>query len=91
MLLGLCNSPATFQRTVDILLSHYKWRSCLVCLGDILVFSDYLEDHLRHVDKVLTVFRLPGVPLKLERRKLIFYWRGLPGAYPPPTNARGCI
>ena len=27
---GLCNAPATFQRTVDIILSQYRWQSCLV-------------------------------------------------------------
>ena len=37
---GLCNAPATFQRTVDMQLSGYRWRTCLVYLYDIIVFSN---------------------------------------------------
>ena len=29
---GLTNAPATFQRTLDILLAGYRWSSCLVHL-----------------------------------------------------------
>ena len=41
---GLCNAPSTFQRTVDMLLSGYKWRTCLVYLDDIIVFSNTAEE-----------------------------------------------
>ena len=50
---GLCNAPATFQRTVDILLSGYRWKTCLVYLDDVIIFSISIEEHLKHVDEVL--------------------------------------
>ncbi|CAN8075729.1 unnamed protein product, partial [Agarophyton chilense] len=49
---GLTNAPATFQRATDILMSRFKWRTCLVYLDDIIVFSRNLDDHLTHVRDV---------------------------------------
>lgn len=40
---GFCNASATFQRTLDILLSPFRWRSCLVCLDDVIIFSRNIE------------------------------------------------
>ena len=36
---GLLNAPATFQRAIDMILGGLKWKSCLVYLDDIIVFS----------------------------------------------------
>ena len=47
---GLTDAPATFQRTIDILLSRCRWQSFLVYLDDIIIFSKNKEDHLRHVE-----------------------------------------
>ena len=44
---GLCNAPATFQRTMDIVLSGLKWTSCLGYLGDVVVFGKKLMNILR--------------------------------------------
>ena len=35
---GLRNAPATFQRAIDIILSGFKWKTCLVYLDDVIVF-----------------------------------------------------
>ena len=64
---GLTNAPATFQRTLDILLSKYNWRTCLVYLDDVIIFSKNLEEHLVHVDEVLTTLRAAGISLKLAK------------------------
>ena len=64
---GLCNAPATFQRTVDILLAKYRWRSCLAYLDDVIVFSNTLEDHLQHLKEVLTLLQGAGMSLKLRK------------------------
>lgn len=37
MLSDLTNAPATFQRTLDILLSEFNWRTCLIKLGALIV------------------------------------------------------
>jgi len=64
---GLCNAPATFQRTIDILLSGFRWRSCLVYLDDIIVFSSTFDDHLGHVTEILKVLETAGISLKLSK------------------------
>ena len=64
---GLCNAPATFQRTLDILLSGYNWRSCLVYVDDVVIFSSTFDDHVRHVREVLTALRAGGLSLKLKK------------------------
>ena len=40
---GLCNAPATFQRLMDAVLAGLKWRSFLVYLDNIIVFSTDFE------------------------------------------------
>ena len=64
---GLCNAPATFQRTVDILLAGYMWRSCLLYIEDVIVFSSSLEEQLQHVKEVLAFLRKKGLSLKLKK------------------------
>ena len=66
---GLCNAPATFQRMADILLSPYRWKSCLIYLDDIIVFSNTVEEHPTHVEEVLQVLRDSGLSLKLNKCK----------------------
>ena len=64
---GLPNAPATFHRTVDIVLSGLKWKTCLVYLDDIIVFSQTPEEHLRHLDEVLGLLYGAGLSLKLSK------------------------
>ncbi len=64
---GPTNAPATFQRALDIILSGYKWNTCLVHLDDVIVFSKTLGEHIDHVDAVLTALREAEVSLKLRK------------------------
>jgi hypothetical protein len=64
---GLRNAPATFQRAIDIILSGLKWRTCLVYLDDIIIYSTSREDHYHHVDEVLTTLGKAGLSLKLKK------------------------
>ena len=64
---GLRNAPATFQRTVDIVLSGLKWKTCLVYLDDIIVFSNTEYDHFRHLEEVLSLLYGAGLSLKLTK------------------------
>ena len=57
---GLTNSPATFQRVMDILLSPFRWKLCLVYLDDIIIFSKSWEAHIVHVDEILAVLAKAG-------------------------------
>ncbi len=64
---GLKNAPATFHRVVDIILAGVKWQHCFVYLDDVIVFSNEVESHLRHLDKVLRLLGDAGISLKLKK------------------------
>ena len=49
---GLCNAPSTFQRAMDHVLAGLKWRTCIVYVDDILVFSATFEGHLKDLAEV---------------------------------------
>ena len=46
---GVANAPATFQRMMNSLFKEELDAFVLVYLDDILVFSQTLEDHIRHI------------------------------------------
>ena len=53
MAFGLMNASATFQRILDILISGYRWKSCLIYLDHMFIFSKDHETHLKDVDVIL--------------------------------------
>jgi len=64
---GLSNAPATFQRAIDMILGELKWKSCLVYLDDIIVFSQSAGKHVEHIREVFTTLRGAGVFLKAKK------------------------
>ena len=64
---GLKGAPATFQRTLDIILSGVRWQICLLYLDDVIVFSRTHEEHADHLDTVFSLLRTAGVSLKLKK------------------------
>lgn len=64
---GLCNSPATFQRLMQIIFREEQNQFLLVFLDDVLVYSDTLEAHLKQLEVVLQ--RLAQHGLKAEPSK----------------------
>ena len=64
---GLRNAPGTFQRALDIVLSGVRWHSYLIYLDDVIVFSRSTDEHLRHVDEILTLLRRAGITLELTK------------------------
>ena len=65
--MGLANSPSTFQRLMLNILRPVLGRTVYVYLDDILVFSDNLEDHLKHIREVFDLLRAAGLKLKLKK------------------------
>ncbi len=49
---GNTNAPATFPRTIDIILARFKWKSCLVYIDPIIVYPSSFDDQLRHVKEI---------------------------------------
>ena len=51
---GLTNAPATFTALMNHILRPFLRRSVVVFLDDILIFSRSWQDHLKHLDEVLS-------------------------------------
>ncbi|GBG84623.1 hypothetical protein CBR_g38905 [Chara braunii] len=54
---GLCNAPGTFQHAMNRIFHDYLDKFVIVYLDDILIFSKTVEEHVAHLDKVLSLLR----------------------------------
>ena len=64
------NAPISFQTVMTHILRGLNFKSCLVYVDDILVFSSSFEEHLKHLDQVFS--RLRSANLKLNPSKCDF-------------------
>ena len=67
---GLTNAPSTFQRIMECVLRGLNWKSCLIYLDDIIVFSRTFDEHLLRLRDVFERFR--DADLKLKPTKCSF-------------------
>lgn len=67
---GLCNAPATFQARINEILRPYLDIFCTAYIDDILIYSDSLEEHRKHVKQVFEA--LCGTGLQLDIKKCEF-------------------
>lgn len=61
---GLCNSPSTFQRLMEHVLRGLNWKTCLIYIDDIIIYSRSFEEHLQHLEDVFLRLRQANVKLK---------------------------
>jgi hypothetical protein len=50
------NAGATFQRMMEIVLRDVVWKCCMVNVDDVVVYSATWQEHLQHIDQVLTAW-----------------------------------
>jgi len=62
---GLKNAPPTFQRAMNILFSHLP--NVLVYMDDIIIFSDNLTEHLKHIRSVLDTLKKHQLQIQLDK------------------------
>ena len=68
---GLKCAPATFQRLMDLVLAGLSWRTCLVYLDDVLIFTaGSFAQHVADVKEVFT--RLHDHGLRAQPSKCRF-------------------
>jgi len=67
---GLSNAPETFQRAIDMILGGLKWKSCLVYLEDIIVFSQSAGELGERLREVFAALRGAGISLKAKKCSL---------------------
>ena len=68
---GATNAPATFQRLMHDCLGDLDMNWCIVYLGDIIIFSDTKEEHLKRLEAVFQ--KLSAAGLKLKPSKCFFF------------------
>ena len=66
---GLQNSPSQYQRRMQRALGHLPF--VRIFIDDVVVFSNTLEDHHRHVEQLLLTCREKGVFLKRSKVQLL--------------------
>jgi hypothetical protein len=67
MAMGLCNAPATFQRTMNFVLRDVLGKKSLVYLDDVIIYSKTIEDHLKDNEEVFTLIEKAQLKLKLKK------------------------
>ena len=68
---GLSNSPATFQRVMELALSGLQWQICLIYLDDVIVFGKDFDEHICRLQEVLS--RIKQANMKLKPIKCHFF------------------
>jgi len=66
---GLTNAPVSFQRWMNEILNEYLDIFCVAYLDDILIFSQNLEHHWRHIRTILKRVEETGLTLKASKCK----------------------
>lgn len=91
--MGLTNSPATFQRMMELVLRGLPWQVCMVYLDDVLIYSPTFEDHLRSLREVFSWIQTAGLTLNpkkchLSRDHVVFLGHVVSrhGLQPDPRN-----
>ena len=64
---GLTNAPSAFQRWMNHVLQPHKNTFILVYLDDVLIFSNSLDEHLRHLDTTLGLLANHDIRLRLPK------------------------
>ena len=76
---GLCNSPATYARCMNLVLRGLTWKTVMAFLDDVIVLGRTFEEHLANLEETLQRFRKYNLRLKPKKVR-IFPERGrVPG------------
>ena len=68
---GLSTAPQIHEHLMELTLSGLQWSLCLIYLDDVIVFFHEFDEHIDHLDKVLSLIGAAG--LKLKPNKCVFF------------------
>ena len=64
---GLTNAPATFQHLMNQVLRPALKKFALVYLDDVILFSQTVNEHIKHISIVFDLLRRAGLKIKLSK------------------------
>ena len=67
---GLKNAPAAFQRLMDTVLGKDRWKFCLCYVDDLIIYSETFEEHLQHIQAVLSALEKAGLKINPAKMQL---------------------
>ena len=68
---GLCNAPATFSRSISLVLRGLTWKSVIAFLDDVVVLGRDFDSHMVNLSDVLRRFEQYGMKLKPMKCQLL--------------------
>jgi hypothetical protein len=68
---GLTSAPATFERLMEKVLHGLQWKTLLLYLDDVIVFSPDFQSHLERLQVVFDRFRMAKLKLKPSKCALL--------------------
>ncbi len=67
---GVTNGPPTFQRIVNRILGDSRWKYSLAYLDDVVIYSRSFNEHLTHLDTILTRLDEANFKLNIDKCKI---------------------
>ena len=67
----LCNAPATFSRSISLVLRGLSWKSVIAFLDDVVVLGRDFDSHMVNLSDVLRRFEQYGMKLKPKKCQLL--------------------
>ena len=68
---GLCNAPATFSRSISLVLRGLSRKSVIAFLDDVVVLGRDFDSHMVNLSDVLRRFEQHGMKLKPKKCQLL--------------------
>ena len=62
-IMGYLNSPSHCQRILDRIIRPYKWKSIIIYIDDVIIFSPTWEQHLKDIEWFLNKIQKVGLTL----------------------------
>ena len=68
---GLCGAPSTFQRCMELIFRKLQWKTMLIYMDDLIIFSSTFSHHLERLDDVFGRLGKAGLKLKPSKCHLL--------------------
>ncbi|GBG64090.1 hypothetical protein CBR_g40539 [Chara braunii] len=90
---GLCNAPGTFQHAMNRIFHDYLDKFVIMYLNDILIFSKTVEEHVAHLDKVISLlrqhkFKINGEKCEFGRTRVLYLGHEISAEGLKPDDAK---